>query len=240
LAITQVVNRLAILLDSSLAKSSIISYKRAWNLFHQCAAQLRLPSVQVSQLPIATGYMATFVAYLSQLGYAPSSIITYASAIGYVHKLAGVHNPVSTFIIQKMLAGVSRLHPQVDARLPITTIILNIIVNCLPVIMSNSYHCHLIRSMLVVAFFGLLRVGEITSSSADQAAIMLDQVQLTSNQLIITITKFKHNASRQPMDIVMPAQHNSICPVYAIFTYLQLRGNHPGPLFLLPGWLCCF
>ena len=106
------------------------------------------------QLPIAPDYRATFVAYLSQLGYAPSSIITYTSAIGCVRELA--------------------------------------------------------------------------------AAIVLDQVRLTSSQLIVTITKFKHDASRLPMDIVMPAQYNSICPVDAISTYLQLRGNHPGPLFRFP------
>ena len=210
-------------------------YKRAWVLFNQCSKQLNFHVYTSYDLPVSVLHLAAFVGFLSQAGYSPSSIVSFTSCIGYVHKLAGVENPVSTFLIQKLLSGATKLKPTSDSRLPITTLILNMLVNAIPATISNSYKSILIRAMLTTAFYGLMRIGEITSPDAEQAAVKLDQIKFTSDSLIITITKFKHNHSRQPLDIVMPRQDNtSICPVHAMYSYLQVRGYHPGPLFCFP------
>lgn len=204
-------------------------------MFNQCASNMGFTQYDSHNLPVLADHVAIFVAYLSQSGYSPSSIVSYTSALGYAHKLAGCENPVASFLIQKMLAGVTRLSPSVDSRLPITTIILSSLINSLTSTVSNLYHRVLTRAMLVFSFYGLMRIGEITSSKGDQPAINLSQIQLTSNRVVVTISKFKHNLHRQPFQIVMPKQSDqSICPVYAITNYLLLRGFQPGPLFCHP------
>ena len=184
---------------------------------------------------MAIEHLATFIAYLSLLGYAPSTMVSYVSAIGYVHRLARVPDPSSTFLVQKILSGASKLAPSADSRLPITTPILSRMVNSVPITVSNSYNQLLLQAMLVVAFHGLMRVGEITSSASQTPSVLLDQVSFTSTTVTITITVFKHNLSRRPLDIVMPAQDDpSVCPVRALAQYINLRGYAPGPLFCFP------
>ena len=49
--------------------------------------------------------------------------------------------------------------------------------------------------MFVVAFFGLMRVGEITMSKDKVVPILIDQVRLTPDLVTITITKFNQKGS---------------------------------------------
>jgi membrane-bound ClpP family serine protease len=61
-----------------------------------------------------------FLTYLFDKGYAPSTMITYNSAISYVHKLNGLIDPANSVFIQKMLQGAKKTRVKIDNRLPIT------------------------------------------------------------------------------------------------------------------------
>jgi len=180
--------------------------------------------------------MLLFIGYLHLGGYAPASITSYVCAIGYAHKIKSVPDPTSSFIVQRVLAAANKLNPTTDNRLPITVDILKNIISSTDTVVSNSYNRSLLKAMFLVSFFGLLRVGEITSDTAAQAVITLGQLTFHTQHAIINISRFKHNKSGQPFQVVLNRQAEGIlCPVQALQVYCSLRGTNTGPLFCFPG-----
>ena len=220
------------LLRASLAKSTHQVYHRAWALFHQAMSELNIPFRGSQDLPLPVTKIIIYVGYLNCQNLSPSTILSYVSAIGYAHKFKGVPNPTTHTSVQKLLAAAHKFKPSVDARLPITIVILIELVQTLQTIVSNPYHRLLLQAMYVIAFFGLMRVGEITSTKSGVVALKLDQVQIFTTHVVLTISKFKHNVSLRPIQLVLPAQDNKlICPVAVLINYLHVRGLEPGPLF---------
>ena len=46
--------------------------------------------------------MALFISYLYNSSYAPSTVNTYISALGYCHKLLGLSDPSKVFYVSQM------------------------------------------------------------------------------------------------------------------------------------------
>ena len=69
-------------------------------------------------LPVSPSVLALFIAHLFDRKYAPATINTYGSAIGYSHKLACLPDPTKVFYINQMLKGLGKLHARFDTRLP--------------------------------------------------------------------------------------------------------------------------
>jgi len=229
----QVVERLKYLLDGSVASSSRAVYSRAWRLYLESVKILRSVITLEGIFPLKVNEILFYIGYLSWRGFAASTITTYVSAIGYIHRIKGVFNPASSFLIQKVLASVNKTNPTQDTRLPITLIILQQLSQSLPQILSNHYHVILLRAMFLIAFFGLMRIGEITFSSSKKSdTIQLNQISISKDHLIIKIRHFKHNISLRPFEIVVKRQTDpNICPLLHMSYYLQLRGFKPGSLF---------
>ena len=204
-------------------------------MFHQVMNRLDISFHGYSSMPLNQDHILLFVGFLHLQGYAPTSILSYLSALGYAHKLMGFVDPTSNFAVQKALKGAMKVHPTVDVRLPITINILQQMSLALDHTISNPYLRLLFRSMYTIAFFGLMRVGEITKSLDGEQAVNFDQFRMYENHLIITISKFKHNMKRQPFDLVMVKQQlKEICPLTNLIEYIRVRGTNPGPLFCLP------
>ena len=49
-------------------------------------------------LPVSPSVLALFIAYLFNLNYAPSTVNTYVSAIGYSHRLSNLPDPTRVFL----------------------------------------------------------------------------------------------------------------------------------------------
>ena len=64
---------------------------------------------------------------------------TYVSAIGYVHKLAGVNEPTEATIIILLLKGYQKLAPVRDVRLPITLPLLRQLIRSFDYTASSAY-----------------------------------------------------------------------------------------------------
>ena len=92
--------------------------------------------------------------------------------------------------------------------------------------------------MFLVAFYGLFRIGELASKSTRFARSVVQYSNLTflfrQGQVQgakITITEYKHNASRRPFDILLAKDVSfPFCPVTALYQYCNIRENRPGPL----------
>ena len=192
---------------------------------------LGFTNVTLSSLPLDVNQILLLLSFLNMKGLAPSSITTYLSAIGYVHKAYNVINPTVNFLVQKVLAAINRIHGVGDARLPITKFILHRLIDAVPTVVSNYYNSKLLKAMFLIAFYGLFRVGEITIQRNGEIALLLDQLQLFQDRFILTISKFKNNKSNKPFDIVIHKQMGDYCPLSTLLEYLVVRGCSKGPLF---------
>ena len=136
----------------------------------------------------------------------------------------------------EMLKGYGRLGSRLDTHLPITLPILCSILQQTPTICGSDYRRYLFTAMCTTAFFGFLRIGEITCCPRSPAVLQLDQVvrQLDNTGNIagfkLTFTNFKHSYNQRAVSITLH-RHSDVCPVQNLHAYLLRRGFSNGPLF---------
>ena len=223
------------LLMASMAKSTKTCYTRAWELFGMCMVALNLTFRGILDLPLHHSKILLFIGFLHMHGYSSSTITTYVCALGYIHRIKGFVNPTTMLIVQKTLAAVNKLNPSVDSRLPITLPILEQLNIALCHTVSCPYNRVLLQAMNTTAFYGLMRIGEITRDTEGGISLMLSNITIFHNHIVLKITKFKYNLKRQPFDIVLCRKPQlSICPFTSLINYLKCRGLQPGPLFCFP------
>ena len=147
------------LLQASLSTATRSSYTRMLSVYKQFCSS-KFPGRTV--YPSSVDMIADFIAYLFIQNYQSSTIACYISAISFIHKLNFSDDPTDTFLIKKILKGAQNLRKNVDTRLPITKDILLKLVQALQFIISNDYNRIMLKSMMTLAFYCLLRIGEIT------------------------------------------------------------------------------
>ena len=152
------------LLQASLQPSSVPTYKRAWKHFCKFLGAI-LPGTS-STLPLTSPTIALFIAYLFDRKYAPTTVNTYVSAIGYIHKISGFPDPTKAFFLTQMLKGYGKLGSRLDSRLPITLPILHRIVTASTQLVHGEYMMYQFQAMCLFAFYTFARIGEITASQA--------------------------------------------------------------------------
>ena len=164
---------------------------------------------------------------------------SYLSAICYVHKLRGLHDPTKSFLIHKLLTALSRRQP-VDIRFPVTRPVLHELARALSFTNSSAFQRSLFSALFLVAFYGLFRTGELTAKSKDLRLLSFSSVLnltfLSRNgrtQVAKTaISEYNHNTSRRPFDILIArAVSSAFCPVLPLFNIANCGD-------LLPGGYC--
>ena len=102
-AATELGSIASFLLRSSLQPSSIPTYQPAWKLFHKFYNSTFHHLFRA--MPISASILPLFLAYLFHSRYAPSTVMTYVSCLGYCHKLKGFSDPSKVFYVTQMLKG---------------------------------------------------------------------------------------------------------------------------------------
>ena len=221
-------------MGSSLQPSSLPTYRRAWRLYNTFSIDIFGQSA--CPLPLPPSNLAIFIAYLYKHNYASSTVNTYVSALGYIHRLAGVADPTKVFFIMEMLKGYGKVRARLDTRLSITVSILErMCTNCALVLNCEYIACRF-KAMCTTDFYAFMRIGEITSSKQAADVIQLSQVTKLSNasgfiaSFKLTFHQFKHHYNQPPVSIIIPRQPG-VWPVENLLRYFSLRGSLPGPLF---------
>ena len=201
-------------LNSTLTASSRPLYQREWVVFRQFYAHLY--GSTNPPLPLPPTCFPLFISYLSFRKLACSTIKSYLSAISYANKLKGFNDPTKSFLIDKLLTALS-CQQLSDIRLPITRPILHQLIHSLTFSNSSVFYRSLFSAMFLVAFYGLFRIGELASKSTRFARSVVQYSNLTflfrQGQVEgtkITITEYKHNASRRPFDILLAKDVSSL------------------------------
>lgn len=198
-----------------------------------CQSELHL----TCWFPSNTQAVVSFVAFCFRKGYASSSITSALSAVSYIHKMHSLSDPTATFVVRKLLHGAAKLRPSYDQRAPVTKAVLHNLVRSSPHISICYYNDVLTTAMYLLAFHAFLRIGEIAVTSAAQSirVLQMSQLSITKEQCTIVFQSYKHYQG-PPVSLVISAHTDSpFCPVKAMRTYLAVRKNSPGPLFIFPG-----
>ena len=190
-------------------------------------------------MPFSQSLLSLFVAYLCQQSYASSTVQSYISAIGYLHKLAGFADPTKSFLLSQILKGYGKVSARQDSRLPITPTILNRLIHISNSFKISPHQRAIFQAMCSLAFHAFLRVGEITMNTKQGSPPPLQLHQCfrvvdNSNQTVslrITFLDYKHNYNKPPFTIVIKRQPDP-CPVKLMLDYLKFRGTGLGCLFL--------
>jgi hypothetical protein len=82
------------LMNAALATSTKITYKRAWDQFNVFSLAI-FGKVMIPHLTVST--ISLFISYLFHNKFAPTTISTYLSVIGYVHTMLHFVDPTQSF-----------------------------------------------------------------------------------------------------------------------------------------------
>ena len=152
---------MATLVSSSLRPSSLPTYKRAWALFNHFTHSI-FHQASIA-LPVTPPVLALFIAYLFDHHYAPSTVSTYISALGYTHKLSDLPDPTKSFFIIQMMKGYHKKGICLDSRLPITLPILHWVIGASQQFSCSAYYKSQFCAMSAFAFYAFFRIGEMTA-----------------------------------------------------------------------------
>ena len=102
--------------------------------------------------------------------YALSTLSSYVSALVYSHKFLSYSDPTKAFFIVQMLKGYNKLGYRLDARLPITLLVLQKLIESSAALSISEYQCCQFGATCTTAFFAFLRIGDMTYNSAKDAS----------------------------------------------------------------------
>ena len=188
--------------------------------------------------PAKHDHVVHFVAHLSLSGKAYSTVRTYLAGLSAKHRLNGWVDPTDSFLIKKLLQGLSKSSVRKDARYPITCQRLRQIVSCLHSVCTNSYETTLFRAAFTLAFFGFFRISELLGQEKKVAGgrpgLTISDIQLQHAKLLVHLAGSKTDQSRRGAQVVVDQVVKSpeICPLQAMSRYIQIRPRGPGPLFI--------
>lgn len=184
--------------------------------------------------PVPMEHMCHFIAHLSLLSYAPSTIATYVSGIGSYHRFRGWEDPGKSFVIRKMIEGVKRDNVRNDIRSPITMSILSRIVDALNNVCTSQFESVMFKAAFQLAFFAFLRIGELSASSKcdlSGKALKITDVKIRhkgassiASHLQVCIRSSKTDQRGKTCQLLLKkSTHNGLCPVVSLYAYLNIR-----------------
>lgn len=214
------------------ANSTTVTYQTHLRCYlHFCDA------IQKLAIPADSELLQLYVTYLAKvkkLKY--SSILQYLNIVPHVHKLSGFSNPISEdYQLKYLLMGVKRTlgtaQTPVDAITPRQLLAI-----------KSGLHFDNVTDLAVwcaclIAFYGLLRPGNVTVRTSFQQDKDLRRIDITSCSWGYLL-RLRHTKTIQfrekELDIILPYIDNELCPATAIKLFLAQTpyADLFGPLLL--------
>ena len=189
-------------------------------------------------VPSTKRQVALFATHLSTSLRLPT-IRVYLAAVSFLHHVGGHRSPVSgNTILKLVLRGIQRKQTQSQCktpRLPITPQILADLLKhlgCDSTIPSQDRL--MLKAAMSLAFFGFLRVSELTVPAYHTSRQILARrdIQFLGHQLKVFLTHSKTDQFGQGSVITVGCSEDACCPVSAMQHYLESCRTPPSrPLF---------
>ena len=144
--------------------------------------------------------------------------------------------------LQLVLRGIKRSQgDQIRVRLPITIHHLKLFQLLLAIPSTTNFDSFMIWAAMTLAFFGFLRLGELTCNTKFNKDIHLTQDSISfpprfgtqgPQFMTIHIKASKTDPFRLGHTITVGATNSTVCPVGALAKYMSIRPPTTGPLFI--------
>jgi hypothetical protein len=224
---TDLVSRIDSCLKNRLQQRTLKGYTRLVQRYQECCDNYRIRA-----FPPSEHSLEIWMAYLTATCSA-KSIANYLSAIGDFCKLNGFdyNTPRLSFRIKSILNGIHILYPHVTVRKnPITITHLHRIYNTMDP--HNLEHATF-WAMASCAFFGLMRLGELTLHEDNRRTLKKNHIQnINSKGLTIYLPASKTDSHWNGNHIFIPVLPSILCPVQALTKMLSLRRDNDDSLFI--------
>ena len=169
------------------------------------------------------------------------TIKNYLSAVKHYHSNNGHALMLKNFLrLQLVLRGIKRVQgSNKRVRRPITLAILNLFYCLLNIEHTRNKDYIMLWAAMTLAFFGFLRIGEITCNSVFNQKYHLTETDVSllpknaPQYMLIRIKSSKTDPFRQGQTIVIGRSHSHVCPISAMKAHLAVKepSLDLGPLF---------
>lgn len=183
--------------------------------------------------PATLEHLTVFIAHCFKANLASATVQSYMSALSYLMQIKGHSDITQHFIISKTLRGYTKLKRSKDSRLPITPIILKGLIKSLPHICNSLFLQKMLKAMYLLAFHAFLRVGEITGHPPPKGnCLTMPNIKFHHSKgrppssIEIHMSQFKHSTGKHIPILLLErsTSQEDLCPVQALWEYIQLRG----------------
>ena len=222
-------------MGNSLAQSTIKTYNSGWKSYRVFCGQLSRPF-----LPLLEDTLTLFCTVSSRrVGF--KTIKVYLAGIQYHSIMAGYNEHINSMhSLYYLLRGIRRTQGNNHSRPsrdPITVTQLHQLLDYIKR-QFGRFDATMLSSAVTLAFFGLLRVSEYTSASRVGSdlnhTLCVADVSVSSSVEIafIYLKSSKTDPFRVGVNIRIGSTGSRICPVRALFSYIQIHPSLTGPLFV--------
>ena len=214
--------------------STAKNYLAVWRKFNQFL-------IRLDNMPKAwEDRTALFCAYMIQNGAQSQTIKSYVSAIKGVLRDDDYAWSDDKIILSSLTRACSLVNDKLTCRLPIQKGLLELILFELKRTLNGQFYVQtLYKALFCLAYYGLMRVGELAEGSHTVKAA---NIHIGSNKdkiLIVLYSSKTHGINMHPQKIKICAQKQNgsgsvpttnihetlICPFQAIHDFLQIRGG---------------
>ena len=206
------------------------NYYSVWKCFNQFYIKLdRKPTSWEDRLTL-------FVGYLVEQKKKSQTIRSYISAIRGVLKDDGVDLNKDKYLLSALTKACKYKNDSVRMRLPISKSLLEMILRETKnyfLSAGQPYLCRLYRALFATSYYGLLRVGELTSGDHP---VRVKDVQIAANKnkmLFILRTSKMHWSNVRPQTvkiISIGASNKFSCPFQILREYADVRRTYNSQL----------
>lgn len=148
-------------------------------------------------------------------------------------KMNNLTDSTDSFIVNKLLKGMSKTYKRADIRRPITVEILADIIRILPQICNSTYEAKLFSAVFVLAFRAFLRIGETVESGKSSHVIQKRDVILnhTDKSVSVTINSSKTDQYGLKTRLVLNSEFVNLSLYDQLHQYLSVRPSINGSFF---------
>lgn len=215
------------LLQNSISANTQATYHKGIKSFLHFQSQQSLPKLW----PPPVDHIINYIAFLSCKGTSYATVRSYLAGISFNLKINSLPDPCSFFIVKKLLSGYRRTSWSKDSRSPITLPLLINILNALPNVCTNTFEIKLFALAFSLAYFAILRVGEITHTNPTHSnALSIHNTLLSSHSIKLVLTKTKTDPIGVGTTLIITFQAENRPLFVNLQSYLSIRPNYPGQL----------